>query len=97
MFWLEALGKVIGEHARDQSLSGASNCTTPAVNGTGTISCPIGNLAASGSGSFTVTVKINNGATGTITNGNYSITAVDSSPLIGAKVRTSVIAPDDFR
>ena len=75
-----------------QSLAGISGCTTPAANGTGTVSCPLGTLAAGASGSFTVTVKINAAATGTIVNGNYSISAVNQPTLLGAKVTTTIIS-----
>jgi uncharacterized repeat protein (TIGR01451 family) len=75
-----------------QSSSGPQTCTGVAVGGTGTLSCPLGNLAPGASGSITVTVRVSASATGTITNGNYSITALNSSPLIGATISTSVIA-----
>jgi uncharacterized repeat protein (TIGR01451 family) len=42
-------------------------CSTPASGGTGTISCTIGSFGV-GSATFSITVHINPGATGTITN-----------------------------
>jgi uncharacterized repeat protein (TIGR01451 family) len=73
------------------SLSGATSCTTPTAGTAGTISCPLGALAPGARGSFTVTVTIAGTATGNVVNGNYSIAAVNSSALIGAKVTTAVI------
>ncbi len=84
------LDMVIPPQTTFQSVS-AANCTTPIFGGTGTISCPLGSLASGTRGSFTVTVNINIAATGNVVNGNYSIAAVNSSALIGAKVTTSVL------
>jgi hypothetical protein len=74
------------------SLGGAASCTTPSSGATGTISCPIGVLAPGSSGSFTVTVRVNNSATGSIVNGNYSIAGINNAALLGARVTTIVIA-----
>jgi uncharacterized repeat protein (TIGR01451 family) len=43
------------------------SCTTPAAGGTGTITCTIGSLPV-GSAAFSITVHINPGATGSVTN-----------------------------
>lgn len=72
-----------------QSVS-ATGCTTPAVGGTGTVYCPVGAIAVDASGSFQVTVGIDPGATGTITNGTYQISATGVSPLLGSKVNTLI-------
>jgi uncharacterized repeat protein (TIGR01451 family) len=46
---------------------GSWGCITPAVGGTGTVTCSIATLAAGSSGSFTLVTKVNAGtATGTI-------------------------------
>ena len=75
------------------SVSGApAACTVPAVGSAGTISCPLGTLAAGASGSFTVTVNVSASATGTIVNGNYSISAINATTLLGAKTTTTVIS-----
>ena len=51
-----------------------ATCTTPAVGGTGTITCTLaGSIAAGTSDSFSITVHIAAGTTGTITAGTYSI------------------------
>ncbi len=71
------------------SVSGAS-CSQPSVGSTGTVSCPLGALSAGGTGSLQVTVKIDSGATGKITNGNYAIKATGISPLVGPKVYTTI-------
>jgi uncharacterized repeat protein (TIGR01451 family) len=71
------------------SVSGAT-CTTPAVGGTGTLSCSLGTLNPGAGVTFQVTVRINPGATGTINNGTYSIEGTGVSPLIGPLVQTAV-------
>lgn len=72
-----------------QSVS-AQGCTTPSVGGTGTVYCPVGAIAAGAHGSFDVTVQIDAGATGTVTNGTYEISATGVSPLVGSKVYTAI-------
>ncbi|HEX9243637.1 MAG TPA: hypothetical protein VF875_14430, partial [Anaeromyxobacter sp.] len=73
------------------SVGGIAGCTTPAANAAGTVSCPLGTLAAGSSGSFTVTVNVSSSATGSIVNGNYAISAIGNPTLLGAKVTTSVL------
>ena len=65
-------------------------CTNPNVGAAGTLSCPVGTLAAGASGSFTVIVHIASGATGSIVNGNYSIGAVNAPTLLGSPVTTTI-------
>lgn len=65
-------------------------CTTPAAGATGLTTCTIGTLGAGSGGNLQVTVRINPAATGTITNGNYSIYATNVSPLLGPKVYTNI-------
>jgi uncharacterized repeat protein (TIGR01451 family) len=66
-------------------------CTAPAMGATGLVHCTIGTLPAGGTGSFTITVHINNGTAGSvITAGNYDIYGTGISPLIGPKVYTTV-------
>ncbi|MFN0062614.1 MAG: Ig-like domain-containing protein [Myxococcaceae bacterium] len=77
-----------------QSIS-IGGCTTPAVNGTGNINCPVGDVAAGASGSFTVTVHIDPGATGILALANYSSQATGISPLLGSKVETVVSGVPD--
>ena len=43
-------------------------CTTPAVGGTGTVSCTAANMPSATHGVFTLSVRINAGASGTISN-----------------------------
>ncbi len=65
-----------------QSISAASgwSCTTPAVNGTGTINCTDPSFA-SGSGTFTVVLKVNAGtAAGTAITDTASVTSSVSDP-----------------
>ncbi|MEI7892840.1 MAG: hypothetical protein WCI05_07100, partial [Myxococcales bacterium] len=74
-----------------QSVNSApGTCTTPTVGQAGSLSCFIGTLAPKASGSFTVTVHINPGATGSITNGIYAILGTNTAPLQGPKVVTRV-------
>jgi uncharacterized repeat protein (TIGR01451 family) len=55
-------------------------CSTPASGGTGTITCTIGSFPV-GSATFSITVHINPGATGTITNtANASSATTDPNP-----------------
>lgn len=72
------------------SVAGAT-CNTPAVGGTGTVSCMLGTLNASGTTSFQITVNINSNATGSISNGNYTVQGTGISALIGPLVTTVVL------
>ncbi|APR80972.1 Hypothetical protein A7982_06319 [Minicystis rosea] len=65
-------------------------CTAPAAGSAGLVTCTVGTLPAGGNGSFQITVHINNGATGTITAGNYDIQGTGISPLLGPKVYTAI-------
>ena len=72
------------------STAGLAGCTTPAAGAAGTISCPLGTLTPGAAGTFTVTVNVAAGATGTIVNGNYSIGAIAAQTLLGMAVKTTV-------
>lgn len=66
-------------------------CTAPTAGQTGKVTCTVGALPSGASGSFQVTVHINNGTAGSvITAGNYDIFATGISPLLGPKVYTNV-------
>ena len=71
------------------SAPGAS-CTTPAVGGTGAVTCNVGTVNPSASGSFTVTVNVTAASGSMISNGNYNIYADSVSSLIGPLVTTTV-------
>ena len=72
------------------SAPGAS-CTTPSVGASsGNIVCDVGTVTANGGGSFTVTVHVNSGATGLVSNGSYAIAATGISSLIGPLAQTSI-------
>jgi len=73
------------------SAPGAS-CTTPSVGSAGTVTCNVGTVSKDGSGSFTLTVHINDGITGYISHRNYNIDSDQTSPLIGPLVQTQVTA-----
>jgi MYXO-CTERM domain-containing protein len=84
---------VIPTNTTFQSVSLPGACTTPAIGATGTVTCTLGSLAQGSGGSFTLTVKIATGTTGTITNGDYDIYATGTNtvnPLLGPKVLTTV-------
>lgn len=79
-----------------ESLSAAGlTCTQPVVGAAGLVSCTVGALAAGGSGSFQITVKIDAAATGTVLAGNYDILATGYAPLIGPKVLTQIGCTQD--
>jgi hypothetical protein len=66
-----------------------ATCTTPAVGATGTIACTFSGSVASGtSGTFSVTVAIAAGTTGTIVAANYQIQSTQETALIGPPIST---------
>jgi hypothetical protein len=66
-----------------------ATCTTPAVGAAGTIACTFsGSVASGASGTFSVTVAIAAGTTGTITEGNYSIRSNQETALLGPPIFT---------
>jgi len=72
-----------------ESVVGAT-CTTPAVGSAGVVECTLGDVSPGQTGTFQVTVRINAGATGTITNGEYAIHWDGATPLLGPKVFTAI-------
>jgi uncharacterized repeat protein (TIGR01451 family) len=57
------------------------SCVTPAVGGTGTITCSLASFATGASATFSITVHISPGATGTVSNtANVSATTTDPNP-----------------
>ncbi len=67
-----------------------ATCTTPALGSAGTVSCGFGWMNPAASATFTVTVHIAAGASGTIANGNYSVRGDSISPLLGPLVQTTL-------
>jgi len=67
-----------------------ATCTTPAVGGTGLVSCNVGTVNPAASGSFTVTVNVTASSGSTISNGNYDVYADSVSAIIGPLVTTTV-------
>ncbi|ADO69149.1 choice-of-anchor A family protein [Stigmatella aurantiaca] len=65
-------------------------CTTPAVGAAGTVTCNLGTVNPTASTTFQLTVKIAASATGTVSNGSYTISATSVSPLIGPLVETAI-------
>jgi len=72
-----------------ESVTGAT-CTTPNVGSAGIVECNVGDVTPGQTGTFQVTVRINSGATGTVTNGEYSIRWDGATPLLGPKVFTQI-------
>ena len=71
------------------SVSDTTNCSEAA----GLVTCNYASLAAGASGTFTVTVTVDAAATGTISNGNYTIEATGVSPTLGPVVRVPLAGP----
>ena len=71
--------------------SSTGSCSGVSVGGTGTLTCNLGTVNSNGYGAFDVTVNIDSGATGTITNGNYYISADGVSPMYGAAISTDIL------
>ena len=71
--------------------AGVGVCTGVSPGGTGTLTCNMGPVNSGSYGTFDVTVNINGGATGTITNGNYYISADTISPMYGAAISTDIL------
>lgn len=69
-----------------------ATCTDPGVGNAGTVSCNFGTLNPSQTGTFTITVHIPTGSTGTINNGNYNIYGTGVNPLIGPLFITTLTA-----
>jgi uncharacterized repeat protein (TIGR01451 family)/uncharacterized repeat protein (TIGR02543 family) len=67
-----------------------ATCNVPAVGHTGTVSCDYGWMNTGAHATFTVTVHIAPGATGAISNGNYSVRGRTISPLLGPLVTTTI-------
>jgi uncharacterized repeat protein (TIGR01451 family) len=66
--------------SESQTTGPTFSCSTPAPGGTGTITCTLGSFPV-GSATFSITVHINPGATGTITNtANVSSATPDPNP-----------------
>jgi uncharacterized repeat protein (TIGR01451 family) len=81
------------------SAPGGWSCTTPAVGGTGTISCSIGTLAT-GNAVFTLTVNVDAGvASGTVIPNSATVASSTSDPNAGndsATATTTVAASADL-
>ncbi|WP_245591992.1 choice-of-anchor A family protein [Cystobacter fuscus] len=65
-------------------------CTVPAVGAQGTVSCDLGTLNPAASTTFQLTVRIDPGATGTVSNGNYTVRDDRTSALLGPLVETLI-------
>ncbi|WP_395845095.1 choice-of-anchor A family protein [Cystobacter fuscus] len=65
-------------------------CTFPPVGATGTVSCDLGTLNPSASTTFQLTVRIDPGATGTVSNGSYTVRDDRTSALLGPLVETLI-------
>ena len=70
------------------SVSDTVNCS----ESSGTVTCNFGTLDPDDSGTFTVTVHVDPGATGTISNGDYDISGTAYPALLGPLVTTDITA-----
>lgn len=70
------------------SVSDTVNCS----EASGTVTCDFGTLDPDDSGTFTVTVHVDSGATGTISNGDYAISGTAYPALLGPLVTTDITA-----
>jgi uncharacterized repeat protein (TIGR01451 family) len=72
-----------------------ATCTTPAAGATGAVVCKFASPLASGAAepALYVTVNINTGTTGTITQGNYSVSSAQETALLGPHIVTNVNQP----
>src|SRR5438132_1774003 len=65
-------------------------CTLPGVGTSGNVTCNLGTMNPSSALSLTLVSAIAAGASGTITNGSYTVTSTGNSVLLGPLVTTSV-------
>src|SRR6266403_902824 len=65
-------------------------CTTPAVGGTGNVTCNFGTMNPSSTLTFTLVTAISAAASGTIPNGTYTVASTGNSALLGPLVTTKV-------
>ncbi len=66
--------------SESQTTGPVFSCTTPAAGGTGSVSCSLATMANGASATFSITVHINSGASGTISNtANAATTSTDSN------------------
>jgi uncharacterized repeat protein (TIGR01451 family)/CSLREA domain-containing protein len=81
------------------SLTSPGSCSTPAVGGTGTVSCSLGALSTGGSATITLVVNVNAAPGSTITN-TASISGMSSDPNLAnnsATATTTVSGVSDLQ
>jgi uncharacterized repeat protein (TIGR01451 family) len=67
--------------SESQTTGPTFSCVNPSVGGTGTITCTLASFANGGSATFSITVHISPGASGTVSNtANVSTTSTDPTP-----------------
>ncbi|HXH41101.1 MAG TPA: DUF11 domain-containing protein [Thermoanaerobaculia bacterium] len=64
------------------------SCTTPSAGGTGTVSCSLASFLNGASATFSITVHINPGATGTVSN-TANVTTASTDPNPGGNSSTA--------
>jgi uncharacterized repeat protein (TIGR01451 family) len=69
------------------------SCTTPAVGGSGTVTCTVASFASGGPATFSITVKIAVGATGTITNSATVTSAADPNSANNTATAPTAVNP----
>lgn len=85
-----ATNVIVKETVPAQTTFSAVSDTTNCSQAAGVVTCNYASVAAGASGTFTVTVTVNAGATGSITNGTYTIEGTGISPTIGPTVITPI-------
>jgi uncharacterized repeat protein (TIGR01451 family) len=81
---------VIKENIPAQTTFASTSNPGACAYSAGVVTCNLGTLNPGDSGTVQITVNVNPGASGTITNGNYSISGTGSPPLLGPPVSTTV-------
>jgi choice-of-anchor A domain-containing protein/uncharacterized repeat protein (TIGR01451 family)/uncharacterized repeat protein (TIGR02543 family) len=67
-----------------------ATCTTPAIGATGVVSCNLGSLNPTASTTFQLTVTVDSGASGTVSNGTYTVRSDEYPVLAGPLVQTAI-------
>lgn len=72
------------------------SCTTPTVGAAGTVQCQGAALTPQASGSLSLTVHVNSGASGSLTHGNYRISGDTERSALGPAVITTITPTNDL-
>jgi uncharacterized repeat protein (TIGR01451 family) len=84
---------VVTETVPAQTSFASVSDTTHCSQAAGVVTCSFGTMAAGASGTFQVAVTVNVGATGFISNGNYTIAGTGVGPTLGPLVSVPLTGP----